>query len=255
MKSIKTQGFSLVELMAVIAIIGLLAAALFPAISKAVLKANMTEVGLKGRDIYVAITSANEQRKLLGLGSVWPRTYLEEGISRGGELDICNMTFANSTAYFYKLYDGQNIGKPHWKPYVVGFDYSKLSGAGVPSHPGGARMLEAKYVMWTIAANINDEMDDTVPILITRNLDATQLSTEYEVTRDAKVELGKCFSTPFSNKGCVMIRKGGGVFNLNAKYCNLRVIYQSAPFVFKPYRVAPPKVYLTPIGEARPTGS
>jgi prepilin-type N-terminal cleavage/methylation domain-containing protein len=256
MKSVKSKGFTLVELLAVLGILGILFTALFPAISNAVLQANMTEVGLRGRDIFVAIASANAQRKILGLDSVWPKTTAPAGGSGGGETDISAMAFNNAAYYFYVLLDGKNIGLSNWSPYVIGVDYSKLSGAGVPSFPGGGQMLQAQYVMWTIGANLRDEMEDIIPILVTRNVNATQLVLRYEGTSTTKVGLGRDYTTPFSNKGFVMIRKSGAIFKARAKYSNLRVIYQGKRFdLTGTTGTSDPMTYLAPKRVEYPAGS
>lgn len=70
----ENKGFTLVELLVVIGILGILASALFPAISSAMLRATMTAVKSKGRNIYMAIVSANTEREPLGLGNIWPKT-------------------------------------------------------------------------------------------------------------------------------------------------------------------------------------
>lgn len=255
------KGFTLVELLVVIGILGILSAALFPAISNAVMQANMTAVGTRGRDIFVAITGANTEREPLGLGNVWPKTKAPTGAdSGGGEPDIADKAFSTAEDYFEFLYDGKNVGKQNWSPYVAGFDYGKLAGAGVSSQPGGSTTLNKDYVMWSIAANVRDEMEDIIPILVTRNVSCSQLSTKYEGKSATKVQLGQTFATPFSNKAFVMVRKGGAIFKARDKYSNLRVIYQGQQFDLNPTSGGgssdlDPFQYLIPGGRETPSGS
>lgn len=224
----KVQGFTLVELLVVIGILGILSAALFPAISNAVMKANMTAVGSRGKDIYVAIVGANTEREPLGLGTVWPKTQQESGVDTSAD-DIGTKTFTSSSDYFYELYDGENVGTSEHRPYVAGFDYSKIAGAGVPAKSGTGK-LQAANNMWCIAGNIRDEMEDIIPILVTRNIDCSSLRKDLTSIDDTRLEFSTTYKAPFSNKGFVIVRKGGGIFNGSAKYATLRVVYQSQTF-------------------------
>jgi len=230
----KKQGFTLVELLVVIGILGILSAALFPAISNAVMQANMTAVGNRGRDIFVAITGANTEREPLGLGNIWPKTKLPDGVQAGSDPDISETVYNNSTEYFKDLYDDDNIGTATHSPYVAGFDYGKLAGAGVSAHAG--KNLVAEHNMWTIAGNVRDEMEDVIPILVTRNFNAENYlydkvtDSELNMTDRSEDRWDDQYSAPFSNKGFVLVRKGGGMFKVRAKYAIPRVIYNNQTF-------------------------
>jgi hypothetical protein len=205
-------------------------------------------VSSSGRDLYVAITSANTDREPLGLGNIWPKTKLKSGVDASSN-DISVKCFTNSSDYFYEIYDGPKMGTDRHDPYVKGFDYSKLAGPGVPAKVGGGK-LTAENNMWAIAANITEEDSDLIPVLITRNVDVKLL--EYFINHggstslDIRIALGAGeYKTPFGDKGFVCVRKGGGTFNVQAKYATLRVFFNSQTL---PPRdpSKPPIVYLMP---------
>lgn len=251
MNSTNNKGFTLVELLVVIGILGILSAALFPAITTAMLKANMTAVGARGKDIYVAITSANVDREPLGLGNIWPKTTQESGVDTASQ-DIGTKTFQNSSDYFYELYDGPNVGTVNHDPYIRGFDYSKLAGAGVAAKSGPGK-LQAANNMWVIAGNVRDEMEDIIPILVTRNLDCTSLRKDLPTIEDTKLTWSSVYKAPFSNKGFVMVRKGGGIFSNASKYATIRVLYNSQTFMTTIQgSTTQPLTYLGPEGEQSP---
>jgi hypothetical protein len=206
-------------------------------------------VSMRGRNIYVAITSANVDREALGLGNLWPKTQLPNGIDDSTN-DIGTKIFTNSSDYFYELYDGANVGTDQHDPYLKGFDYSKLAASGVPAKVGGGG-LTAENNMWAIAANITEDDADIIPVLITRNVDVKLL--EYVINHggatsnsEMRVAIGAGeYKTPFGDMGFVCVRKGGGTFNVQAKYATVRYVFNSQTL---PPRdpSKPPIVYLMP---------
>ena len=74
------------------------------------------------------------------LSPFMPDTAAEISKRIGSDDDIASKTFSSSCDYFYELYDGQNVGTENHSPYVAGFDYSKLAGAGVPAKSGSGQL-------------------------------------------------------------------------------------------------------------------
>jgi hypothetical protein len=218
-------------------------------VSRAMYTDGMPAVPSRGKDIYVAITAANTEREPLGLANVWPKTIIPSGTDTTVK-DISNTPYNNSSDYFYDLYDGENVGKPGHNPYVRGFDYSKLAGADVPAKKGGGK-LTAENNMWAIAANITEEDDDHIPLLITRNADVKLI--EYYVNHggptsnlNMRVAIGTGkYKTPYGNKGFACVRKDGCVYGIKAERATVKNIFNSQEL---PPRdpSKPPIVYLMP---------
>lgn len=236
-----------VRILCSLAVLAFLVVALFPWPTQNPLKANLYAVSARGKDIYMAIIGANADRVPLGLPPVWPKTYLATTNHPG---DISAKSFKTSSDYFYELYDGPNVGTEKHDPYIMGFGYSKLAGAGVPAKSGGGK-LDAQNNMWIIAANITDQDDDRIPFLITRNVDVKEIervvnhglkASEFKIGLD----LGKGeYKTPFSNKGFAAVFKGGTVLNLEKRTVTLGDIFKNKEL--PPRDPSKPKiVYLMP---------
>ena len=234
MKKFSTKGFTLVELLVVIGILGILMASLFPAISSAMLNAKTTAMASNGRKLHQAITLANTSRETAGKGTtVWPKTQKDEGAGdTGGEQDIGDMSFSSTTEWFKKLFDMDNYGSTDRHAEVEDLDLNVLSGSGVPSVTG--KTLEPKNIAWVAVANIQDGIPDCIPVFVTRNVDYKTLDSslaQYDGKTATRIQIGKGeYSTPFQDKAWIIVRKGGGVDTIKAKYSTLDVAFKQQSF-------------------------
>lgn len=243
----------MIELAAVTVAVTLLALAFVPLIENAVFASNLSAISTRGRDIYIAIVGANTERAAIGLPPVWPADMGFYTNAVAG--DISSVSFTNSTEYFRRLYDEAHAGAARWEPCVAGFEYSKLSGFGVPMCADGR--LTPEHNIWTIAKNVHDDLPDVVPVLITRNIDAASLAVTVSAEDAAKKVLFEWpLQSPGGNKGLVAIRKGGSIFKARRKYMVYSVIYGNKTFDGARDRlgapVRAPLGYLTPVGTAVP---
>ena len=247
MRAKSRHGFSVVELAAVTAVVMLLVLALIPAIANKVMASDMTPVGVRGREIFVAITGANTEREPLGLPPVWPSAL--PPVTNNGPQDVECFAFSNSTDYFNYLHDGEYLAAESRGPYARGGYFSLFAGAGVPACNQGK--LTAANNMWTVAMNVPDELDDTVPILITRNVDASSLAAKVTDTEWGRsLRFDPEWQTPFGDRAFLLIRKGGAIFRAREKYRSYGVVYGRQAFDATVGRdgapVAHPLTYLTP---------
>ena len=186
-KSTKLSAFTLIELLIVIAVIGILAGMLFPAIKAVMNSAQGTRVANNGKQIVTAITTANIDREANSKGDIWPTT--DKG-------------WANSNEYFARLMgDGG-------KAELTGISTSMFAGGGVEA-ASDASDLKQKGCIWSMLAGIS-VCDDNMPFIWTRNMKDVA-DGDFATSQDAeddwsgKLDDGE---KPFGSQQVVLARKG-----------------------------------------------
>lgn len=226
----QSKGFTLVELLVVIGILGILMSALFPAITGAMRNANMSACSMNGVKLWTQITAANTSRAAVGESDIWPSNGSGGG-SEDSEADDITKSFNNSADYFTELFDLANAGQgaDKYNPYVE-VDMKVLWGFGVNGPKANANKLQAQNVLWSIAANMPDNAPDFIPLLVSRNVNCAQLLGKRTGSSSETIGLGasggSSYDTPFASKGCVFITRGGAGTKIdNARLATTRTVY------------------------------
>ena len=179
----------------------------------------------KGRNLFVGIQSANVDREACGLETVWPR--LGRCLASDEE-DISGMRFATAEQYFYTLFDIRNEGKTDHAPYVnVPKDLLNIFNDGKCG--------------WIVAANVLSEYEDTIPVLISANVDPRYLRNSYQGGESSIIPIGTKAgrrATAWGDRYVVAICKNGVVRVISAENFSLDAIYDKQSFD------APQLVYL-----------
>ena len=195
-KSTKLSAFTLIELLIVIAVIGILAGMLFPAIRAVMDSAQGTRVANNGKQIVTAITTANIDREASSKGDIWP---------------TADKGWGSSNEYFARL-----LGEGG-KAELTGIGTSMFAGGGVEAAPDAAT-LKSRNCIWSMLAGIS-VCDDNMPFIWTRNMKDVA-DGDFATSADAEDEWDDKLDDaekPFGSQQVVLARKGASFAVIKAK--------------------------------------
>jgi len=201
----KVNGFTLIEMLVVIAIIAILAAALFPAITGAIEQAKATALKNKGRSIWAAVITANAEREPLSLPSVWPG-------------DLPGYTSGTKATDYFKFLMGMPftagaLGTTAGDPICEDLKLATLTGAGATTASSLSSMGDANCAWYAlnVCAATNSAED---AFIFTKNIGFASLTAPLTST----------VMPTGINPGVVNIKRGvfvtfgGSCIDLRAKY-------------------------------------
>jgi prepilin-type N-terminal cleavage/methylation domain-containing protein len=210
----KFKGFTLVEMLVVIAIIAILAAALFPAIQGAMDQARATQLKNKGRGMWTAVISANMEREPLGYGTLFPMDVKDEK----------NPPAETAEAYFtYLLSDGvtkDKIVNESENRLVSDLSVDSLSAPGTTPITGDT--LEPENIGWHVCEVGGSSRAET-PFFVSRNIDPKDTTGADDEADMTPVPFLEPPVKPFGNKRAVWVTVGGGVYDARKKYMTTRI--------------------------------
>ena len=200
----KAKGFTLIEMLVVIAIIAILAAALFPAIQGAIEQAKATALKNKGRGIWSAVITANAEREPLSLGSVWPGDYP-------------GVTSSTKAYYYFQWLMGMPVsgGTPsgtQGDAICEDLKVGTFSGAGPATAADVANMTDANCAWFAFAGTgTNSAPEDA--FVFTKNIKFSDFTKI-----DPKTMPSLDMSTGVTIHRAVYVTFGGACVDLRQKY-------------------------------------
>ena len=185
----RKKAFTLIELLVVIAIIALLAAILAPAVTKALLKGQVTQTMSNGRNLFVLLFS-KQMDNPLGLqtasgSAAWPSS-------------TDTPPWADSSQYFATLVTNASFN----------LSYNFFIAPGIKVATDGNDFVTNLRNAWCITLDVDDRFKASTPVLFTQNIelsgkDITQFT---ELDEQAK---------PYGNKAAVIVGYGGNAYQID----------------------------------------
>jgi len=187
-RSNRKKAFTLIELLVVIAIIALLAAILAPAVTKALLRGQVTQTMSNGRNLFVLLFSKDLDNPL-GLQTSGTAAWPTE-----------DDAWANSTDYFATLVTNA----------AFNLSYNFFAATGVRAATTEAEFKDAELRnVWCIVQGVGGSFKASSPVLFTQNItltgeDITQFDSLNENAR------------PYGTRAAVVVGYGGSAISLDA---------------------------------------
>ena len=186
----------------------------------------------KGRELYAAITKANEERKEFGLKWLWPQA-ADETLSCDKE-DLAGNKFVTAAEYFSELFHVAEYFTNNWKPYIVA-DLSIVKLGEPCSFKSIRQGLKSEDIGWCVVQNLTEREDERTPVLISANFNCNFIPQSWDGITNAKHHIpydDSCSGCLAKMDYVIIVRKNGDVLSVAKDKLSLRALFGSRPIQF-----------------------
>jgi hypothetical protein len=194
-------------MLVVIAIIAILAAALFPQIQNAIDQARATAMKNKGRGIWVGVVSANNEREVLSLGPVWPTELAAAGVITAP---------VKGTDYFAAMLknNGGTIATTPDDQLVSDVKADLLAGGSFNPAANNTLPVAANIAWRAFGASASSGMGDA--FIASKDFAVSSAGSAQSFSTNTLVVMNA--AGPFKGRRMTWITVGGGTFDARRKY-------------------------------------